>query len=408
MGLRQALSFEDSLQELNQSFKYTSFFTAVMTALVIIGVVFLSLILAGRLTKPIEYLTDLAEQAARGNYKVRARVKTHGEVQVLANTLNSMLGEIETYSEHLEELVKSRTEALRQSHEDLAKANGIMKRELSVARTIQEAIIPRRFPVFGSVWVNGNYLPMEELGGDFYDVFQIDNNRIVLLIADVSGHGVPAALVTAHQPLLGEIDFHVVFNEDRAFQGTNGSERPATAATPLVANGRDDDAGGGEELLLHQQAVDARHADVEETLDLVPHELGRDRRLLGHGHVRGPRGDDQDRPLSRHLRLLRPDHRDPRLGVEHRVLELPLDRRSLRLVEARDQDVGSRLAHRPRHRDESSDPHLLLPARISLRTGRALGGRRDLPAKVPQAVARLPRGPELPRLHVGREEHEPG
>ncbi len=189
--------FEQSLLELNNSFRNIGFITAILTIIVIIIAVFIALFLAGRLTRPIEYLTSIARKVADGDYKIRASVSTHGEVLVLANTFNNMLKEIEEYSDHMEDLVKKRTEELNESNKMLTAANGTMKKELKMARAIQQALIPSNFPDNEKLSIGGNYSPMEDLGGDFYDVFNIDEKKVGIVIADVSGHGVPAALVTA-------------------------------------------------------------------------------------------------------------------------------------------------------------------------------------------------------------------
>lgn len=62
------------------------------------------------------------------------------------------------------------------------------------ARKIQASILPRRMPVYGSFGFYGRTQPMEEVGGDFYDLIPLTDKILGLAIADVSGHGLPAAL----------------------------------------------------------------------------------------------------------------------------------------------------------------------------------------------------------------------
>ncbi len=64
----------------------------------------------------------------------------------------------------------------------------------SQARKIQASILPRRMPVYGNFEFAGRTQPMEEVGGDFYDLIPITDKILGLAIADVSGHGLPAAL----------------------------------------------------------------------------------------------------------------------------------------------------------------------------------------------------------------------
>lgn len=72
--------------------------------------------------------------------------------------------------------------------------------DLAVAGEIQKAILPCRFPPFPEIKdldIYASMTPAKEIGGDFYDFFRLDEERIGLVIADVSGKGVPAALFMA-------------------------------------------------------------------------------------------------------------------------------------------------------------------------------------------------------------------
>ncbi len=69
--------------------------------------------------------------------------------------------------------------------------------ELEVARRIQLSILPPDFPSSGKFSVAARYVPMTSVAGDFYDFVLADESRAGLLIADVSGHGVPAALIAS-------------------------------------------------------------------------------------------------------------------------------------------------------------------------------------------------------------------
>lgn len=74
--------------------------------------------------------------------------------------------------------------------------NAIQK-ELDVARRIQLSILPGEFPPSENFRVAARYVPMTSVAGDFYDFVVADDKRAGLLIADVSGHGVPAALIAS-------------------------------------------------------------------------------------------------------------------------------------------------------------------------------------------------------------------
>jgi serine phosphatase RsbU (regulator of sigma subunit) len=72
-----------------------------------------------------------------------------------------------------------------------------VERELATARRIQQAILPGRVPELQRFRLDVTYLPMTEVAGDFYDFLDVSGPRGTVLVADVSGHGVPAALIAS-------------------------------------------------------------------------------------------------------------------------------------------------------------------------------------------------------------------
>jgi phosphoserine phosphatase RsbU/P len=74
---------------------------------------------------------------------------------------------------------------------------GEMRSELDLARRIQLSILPAAFPESAYFRVAARYVPMNSVAGDFYDFLEVDATSAGILIADVSGHGVPAALIAS-------------------------------------------------------------------------------------------------------------------------------------------------------------------------------------------------------------------
>ena len=72
-----------------------------------------------------------------------------------------------------------------------------LRKELDIARRIQSSILPEQMPRLSGLRLAAKYLPMSEVAGDFYEFLIVDERRIGILIADVSGHGIPAALVAS-------------------------------------------------------------------------------------------------------------------------------------------------------------------------------------------------------------------
>src|SRR6058998_1295371 len=99
-------------------------------------------------------------------------------------TLNKAIHELETIKESL------------RAREQLT----AIQQELSVAARIQQSILPREFPPFPSrtdFAIHARMVPAREVGGDFYDFFLLDKDRLGFVIGDVSGKGVPAAIFMA-------------------------------------------------------------------------------------------------------------------------------------------------------------------------------------------------------------------
>ena len=72
-----------------------------------------------------------------------------------------------------------------------------IENELAIAREIQTSILPRVIPGIDSLRISAVYRPMTAVAGDFYEFISVDRKRIGVLVADVSGHGVPAALIAS-------------------------------------------------------------------------------------------------------------------------------------------------------------------------------------------------------------------
>lgn len=114
----------------------------------------------------------------------------------LYNNLESLVAdrtrELQVRTEELEE--KSRE--LGGAYEKLNETYDIMKKDLFLARRIQENILPERTLSLGGLRLHTEYLPLIEVGGDIYDYFIRDDGTVRVFLADATGHGVVASLVT--------------------------------------------------------------------------------------------------------------------------------------------------------------------------------------------------------------------
>ena len=106
---------------------------------------------------------------------------------------------IESSFDNFIKITMERDEALRKVNEQnliLENYKSKMMRELNIAKSVQKAIIPKSFPKIPYFDMYGLAIPSEELGGDYFDYFLLEEDRLGILIADVSGHGVPSSLIT--------------------------------------------------------------------------------------------------------------------------------------------------------------------------------------------------------------------
>ena len=135
--------------------------------------------LSGRLTRNLTDLTDGVGRIAQGDYSARVPVKSRDEIGRLAAAFNSMASDVE-------------------QHQRSAIEQERIRRELELGRRIQADMLPRAPLHFGLTEVKGISVPAREVGGDFFNYFQLDSGLVALLVGDVSGKGVGAALLMAN------------------------------------------------------------------------------------------------------------------------------------------------------------------------------------------------------------------
>ena len=122
---------------------------------------------------------------------------------VIANGRFSVLRDVTgraLYVLNLSEDITERRRAekeLREAHETLAQQLLAINNELELARQTQLSILPKDTPRLPGLEIAARYMPMSAVAGDFYDFVMVDEKHVGILIADVSGHGLSAALVAS-------------------------------------------------------------------------------------------------------------------------------------------------------------------------------------------------------------------
>ena len=151
----------------------------------IILIFFLSFRFSAALTKPIYTLMEGVKTISDGNLDYRIEVKSNDEIALLGDSFNQMTSSLKDYIQNLASVTAERER---------------IGAELNVATNIQASMLPCIFPPFPDreeFDIYASMQPAKEVGGDFYDFFMVDDQHLAVVVADVSGKGVPAALFMA-------------------------------------------------------------------------------------------------------------------------------------------------------------------------------------------------------------------
>ena len=184
-GLRLGIArpLGDSLATLRRATARNAGFGLLFIVIALIGIVPIS----SRLTRHLSTLGDAARRIAQGDYSARVPVKANDKDEVgrLAAAFNQMAADVE-------------------KHQKTALEQERIKRELELGRQIQSEMLPHSPLTLGLTEIKGVSVPAREVGGDFFNYFEIGPGspgtarEIALLVGDVSGKGVGAALLMAN------------------------------------------------------------------------------------------------------------------------------------------------------------------------------------------------------------------
>ncbi|MEO8549477.1 MAG: SpoIIE family protein phosphatase [Kofleriaceae bacterium] len=154
-------------------------YSAVVGALfVLIGTV-LAILQGLSITRPIKQLAYRADQIARGDLASRVEITSSDEIGLLGENFNFMADQIAILLQQTAEKAK-------------------IEQELEVAKAIQETLVPSDAPVKkATLTFAGYYQPAAQTGGDWWTWAELSGGKILLVIGDVTGHGIPSAMITA-------------------------------------------------------------------------------------------------------------------------------------------------------------------------------------------------------------------
>ena len=251
---------EDIYRDINE-FTFQIGIVLVLCAAVIILVM---LIFVRRsVLEPISSLYNAVELYDHGVIKIDEKDYPHNdELRQLADSFVMMAQRIENYTEEVKRVVAEKER---------------IGAELSVATGIQASMLPNKFPAFpdrDELDIYAIMKPAKEVGGDFYDMFFVDESHLAIVVADVSGKGVPAALFMVIGKTLIKDHTNVgdnlgeVFYEVNNMLCDNNSEQMFITAYEAVIDlktGRVDYVNAGHEHpFLLQRCEDGEYAYVEQ------------------------------------------------------------------------------------------------------------------------------------------------
>ena len=175
-------------QNLNQYLWRTAMISLCMMALlVLIFIVFIHTRVTGPITSISRRTDEFVQQLQKNvdpaelDYQ-QVVIRSHDETRTLANDIGALVDSLKEYMSNLQTVTAEKQR---------------ISAELSIAAQIQTDMLPRIFPHFSNQKefdLNALMDPAKEVGGDFFDFFMVDDDHLCLVMADVSGKGVPASL----------------------------------------------------------------------------------------------------------------------------------------------------------------------------------------------------------------------
>ena len=181
-----------------------AFWTLLLTAVLFITIsVVFAILFVRRSLMPINDLAEATGRLKREDVELDITAETQDEFGVLSRAFNAILKERSNYTQSLREQVSERTQELERSNTGLQRVvervetqNDLMERDLRRAEIFQKSLLPKAIPNMPGFSLAAMYLPGTAVGGDLYDVVQIDDQHVAFLIADSAGHGASAAMLS--------------------------------------------------------------------------------------------------------------------------------------------------------------------------------------------------------------------
>lgn len=209
--------------------------------------ILMAILYAASITRPIKKLQEGAGIIATGKFDFRVDIKTKDELQSLAASFNKMAADLEISTKAL--VYKER-----------------VAKELELAAKIQKQLLPTQMPKIKGLDISAGLLPAEEIGGDCYDFIRVGEDKLVMYIGDVTGHGVPSGIVVS---IANALAYHLADKEDilNVMISLNKVIKEKTSSNMFLtmvmlnwdaANGKLQFVNAGHEQMVHYHAKEEK------------------------------------------------------------------------------------------------------------------------------------------------------
>jgi serine phosphatase RsbU (regulator of sigma subunit) len=149
-----------------------------VTGCVILVGALVAWLIGNAVSRPLEMIVDDIAQISRGDLRHRTRVRAGGEIMLLAKSIDRMAGNLEVAQAAQLEL-------------------SVREREIGLASEVREALLPDSTPEIQGYDLGALHVDSPTPGGSFHDFLKLENGLVGLLVGDVSGRGIPGAMIGA-------------------------------------------------------------------------------------------------------------------------------------------------------------------------------------------------------------------
>ena len=167
-----------TLGDYSEIYVYAFKFVAIVFLIIEVGSLFIGIRMTRSMTRTVDTLYDATERVKAGDFSYRTHFPSHDQLTALGDAFDSMTASVER-------LMQESQERLR------------LQSELDIAREVQRQLFPQSVPKVAGLDLYGVCKAARSVSGDYYDFLKLDEHRVGLVLGDVSGKGISAALLMA-------------------------------------------------------------------------------------------------------------------------------------------------------------------------------------------------------------------